>query len=49
MDATGVPIREALASRATNARCKANTMMRIVYREKSHALDSYMSKMDPRC
>jgi hypothetical protein len=23
-------------------------MMRIVYREKSHALDSYMSKMDPR-
>jgi len=47
MDATGVPIREALASRATNARCKANTMMRIVYREKSHALDSYMSKMDP--
>jgi hypothetical protein len=24
-------------------------MMRIVYREKSHALDSYMSKMDPRC
>jgi hypothetical protein len=24
-------------------------MMRIVYREKSHALDSYMSKMDPHC
>jgi hypothetical protein len=22
-------------------------MMRIVYREKSHAVDSYMSKMDP--